>query len=79
MCGDNGILNQAINAADKSKIEDARERIAIEVVGSYDDTGRFNMDKLKENLSNNLEIDTKKVAKEESKKTADEILEETDQ
>ena len=58
MCGDNGILNQAINAADKSKIEDARERIAIEVVGSYDDTGRFNMYKLKENLSNNLEIDT---------------------
>ena len=58
MCGDNGILNQATNAADKSKIEDARERIAIEVVGSYDDTGRFNMDKLKENLSNNLEIDT---------------------
>ena len=58
MCGDNGILNQATNAADKSKIEDARERIAIEVVGSYDDTGRFDMDKLKENLSNNLEIDT---------------------
>ena len=58
MCGDNGILNQATNAADKSKIEDARERIAIEVVGSYDDTGRFDMNKLKENLSNNLEIDT---------------------
>ena len=47
-----------MNAAEKSKIEDARERLSIEVVGSYDDTGRFDMDKLKENLSNNLEIDT---------------------
>ena len=58
MFGENGILNQAINSADRTKVEDAREQIAMEVAGSYDETGNFDMDKLKENLSNNLEIDT---------------------
>lgn len=58
LVGNNGILKQATNAADKAEIEDAREKIALEVVGSYDDSGRFHIDKLKENLSNNLEIDT---------------------
>ncbi len=58
LVGNNGILKQATNAADKAEIEDAREKIALEVVGSYDDSGRFHIDKLKENLSNNLGIDT---------------------
>ena len=56
--GDNGILNRASDAADRSQIEDGRERIALEVMGSYDNTGNIDMDLLKENLENNLGIDT---------------------
>lgn len=59
--GDNGILNRAVDAADKSKIEDGKERIALEVVGSYDNSGNIDMDLLKENLENNLGIDTSNV------------------
>ena len=59
--GDNGILNRAVDAADKSKIEDGKERIALEVVGSYDNTGNIDTDLLKENLENNLGIDTSNI------------------
>lgn len=59
--GNNGILDKATNSADKTKIEDARERIAIEVMGSYDENGSLNMSFLKENLENNLGIDTSNI------------------
>ena len=59
--GDNGILNRATEAADKSSLEDARERIQLEVIGSYDNLGNLDMDKLKENLEKNLGIDTGEV------------------
>ena len=59
--GDNGILNRAVDAADKNQIEDGRERIALEVVGSYDNFGNIDMDLLKENLENNLGIDTSNI------------------
>ena len=58
MFGNNGILNQATNAATRTEIEDAREKIGIEVVGSFDSSGVLNMDLLKENLSDNLGINT---------------------
>ena len=59
--GDNGILNRAVDAADKNQIEDGRERIALEVVSSYDNSGNIDMDLLKENLENNLGIDTSNI------------------
>ena len=61
MFGDNGILKQATNAADKTEIEDAREKISLEVVASFDNSGSLNMDLLKKNLSNNLGINTNKI------------------
>lgn len=54
-------MNQATNAANKSEIEDAREKIAIEVVSSFDEEGNLNIDKLKDNLNNNLEIDVSNI------------------
>ena len=59
--GDNGILNRAAEASDRSQIEDGRERIALEVVGSYDNTGNIDTDLLKENLENNLGIDISNI------------------
>lgn len=59
--GDNGILNQAVNSADKTNVEKAREKIALEVVGSYDESGKLNMDSLKENLEKNLGVDTSNI------------------
>lgn len=56
--GDNGILNQAVNGADRTNIESAIEKIEMEVIASYDETGQINIDTLKSNLEKNLEIDT---------------------
>ena len=54
--GENGILNVAKEASEKSKKADIEERIKLEILGSIDDNGIFSMDKLKSNLVNNLKV-----------------------
>ncbi len=61
LTGENGIITQASNATEKTNIENAREKIMLEVLDSYDTTGNINMDTLKENLENNLGIDVSNV------------------
>ena len=56
--GKNSVVELAKNAALQSKIEDAREKITVEVVNSVDKTGEISVDQLKENLESNLDIDT---------------------
>lgn len=61
LTGENGILTKANIAASKTNIEDVRERINLQILESYDTNGNLNMDDLKENLENNLKIDTSNV------------------
>lgn len=61
LTGDNGIITKANEAKENTGIENAREKIALEVLDSYKENGEFNIDTLKENLENNLGIDTSNV------------------
>ena len=61
LSGDNGILNQAANAADRTNVENARERISLEIMGAYNEKGRLDLNALKSNLENHLGIDTSNI------------------
>ena len=52
--GDAGILKKAEFATNQTKIEGLKERIQLEIAGSYDNNGRIQLEILKENLKNNL-------------------------
>lgn len=54
LTGDNGILTKAQEASEKTKYTGAKEAVEVEVMGSFDNTGRYNADLAKENLENNL-------------------------
>ena len=54
LSGDNGILTKAIEAKKETEKAGALEKVQIEAAGSFDDDGKFNMDKLKDNLKENL-------------------------
>ena len=74
---------QATKNKKKETIDDSDKKLDIVLKSKASKKSRVDKKKLSQvlqgNEENNLDIDTKKVAKEESKKTADEILEETDQ
>ena len=57
LTGENGILSQASKAAEETRREQVREKVQLEVLGSYDNNGNLDMDKLKENIKNNLGVD----------------------
>ena len=50
LAGDDGIIRQAKNAKDKTNEANAKERIEVEVIGSYGATGGLEIDLLNENL-----------------------------
>ena len=52
LTGDNGILNQAGNAKDKTTEAEAIERVKVEVAGSYGIDGTIDKDQLNKNLGN---------------------------
>ncbi len=52
--GENGIIIQSQKAKDQTQKAEANESVYIEVMGSYDENGKINLDKLNENLKNNI-------------------------
>ena len=52
LTGDNGILNQAGKAKDKTTEAEAIERVKVEVAGSYRTDGKIDPEQLKKNLGN---------------------------
>ena len=52
LTGDNGILNQAGKAKDKTTEAESIERVQIEVAGSFGNDGKIDVDELNENLKN---------------------------
>lgn len=54
LTGDNGILTRANEAKEVTEEAGAKEKVQMEVAGSFDEHGNFDMDKLKENLKENL-------------------------
>ena len=54
MTGDNGIITRTNQAKEETEKAGAKEKVQMEVAGSFDEYGKFDMDKLKENLKNNL-------------------------
>ena len=50
LAGDDGIIRQAKNAKDKTNEANAKERIEVEVIGSYGATGGLEIDLLNKNL-----------------------------
>ncbi len=51
LTGDNGILTKAAQAKKDTERESAKERIQIEVMGSYGEDGTLDIDTLKSNLN----------------------------
>ena len=54
LTGENGILTRANDAKEETEEAGAKEKVQMEVAGSFDEHGNFDMDKLKENLKENL-------------------------
>ena len=52
LTGDNGILNQAGKAKDKTTEAESIERVKVEVAGSYGTDGKIDLDQLNKNLRN---------------------------
>ena len=52
MTGQNGILNQADKAKEETAKETAREKVAVEVLGSYRNDGNLDYGLLEDNLNN---------------------------
>ena len=55
LTGDNGILTQAQNAKEKTDIETEKEKVKIEVLGALDNTGKLQLNTLKNNIEENLQ------------------------
>ncbi len=53
--GENGIVGRAVHSSEVTRKADAKERVLMEVAGSYDETGKINLKDLNDNLRNNLE------------------------
>ncbi len=56
LTGNNGILTQANQAKENTKVATAKEKVQIEAAGSLDNTGVFSKVKFKENLKGNLKL-----------------------
>ncbi len=52
LTGENGILTKAQTAGKLTKQESAKEKVQVEVVGSYNDSGKLDVDLLNRNLKN---------------------------
>ena len=54
LTGDNGILTRAGEAKEKTNIEQLREQIQLEVLGSYEKNGDLIATKIKDNIENHI-------------------------
>ena len=52
--GDNSILKRAVDAKEKTEIEQYREQIQVEVIGSYEKNGDLIATKIKDNIENHI-------------------------
>ncbi len=52
LTGQNGILNRAREAKEETQESSEKEKIQIEIISSYDYTGKIDLEKLKINLKN---------------------------
>ena len=54
LTGDNGIITRTNQAKEETEKAGAKEKVQMEVAGSFDEYGKFDMDKLKKKKKNNL-------------------------
>ena len=54
LTGENGILTKAGEAKSKTEKAGAREKLQVEVLGSYGADGRLNLSNLKTNIANHI-------------------------
>ena len=54
LTGENGILTKATKAKEETQKATAEEKVQLEALGSYDNNGNFDIEKLKEKLKKNL-------------------------
>ena len=50
LTGQNGILNRATEAQEKTEGATAQEKVELETIGSFDTIGNLNLDLLKSNI-----------------------------
>ena len=55
LTGENGILNKATTAKQKTEEATAEERVKLEVAGSFGDDGKLDIDEINDNLRNNVD------------------------
>ncbi len=58
LTGDNGIIAQAQKAKTQTEKATAKEKVDLAIAASYDETGKINLEQLKNNLNNIEEIKT---------------------
>ncbi len=63
LSGQDGILNKAATAADRTNKEAIKEKAQIQVYGSYNTEGKLDMDELSTNIRNNFGKDLKEEPK----------------
>ncbi|MCI8411654.1 MAG: type II secretion system protein [Clostridia bacterium] len=64
LMGENGIIKQAKEAKQETERTGAREKLQIEASGSYEE-GKYDVNKAKENLKNNLNIKDEQITDSE--------------
>ena len=52
LTGENGVLTRANKAKEETQITTAEEKVKVEVVGSYDNSGKISIENLNKNLEN---------------------------
>ena len=60
LTGNQGILTKAGEASNRTRKETAREQIIVEVLGSYNNIGEIDTEKLKDQLQTNVGADTRR-------------------
>ena len=65
LTGNNGILTQANQAKENTKIATAKEKVQLEVAGSFDDAGGFSKAIFKDNLKKNLRLIDSDIVEDE--------------
>ena len=54
LTGDNSILKRAADAKERTEYAEAKEKLSIEVIGSYDNYGNIDFEKLKDRIKNTI-------------------------
>ena len=54
LSGDNSILKRAVDAKEKTNIEQYKEQIQVEVLGSFEENGDLSATKIKDNIENHI-------------------------